>query len=122
MREILRDFTTIGQTLLLSIPKHKIRVESVLRNAALVATHFASIHFGLSVSAPRAYNHPLTLVDSFYFSAVTLATVGYGDIYPVSDMAKILCIAEIGSGIVVLVLSSGILISLWMQTGTEQRE
>ena len=56
MREILRDFTTIGQTLLLSIPKHKIRVESVLRNAALVATFFASIHFGLSVSAPRAYN------------------------------------------------------------------
>ena len=66
--------------------------------------------------------YPLTLVDSFYFSAVTLATVGYGDIYPVSDMAKILCIAEIGSGIVVLVLSSGILISLWMQRGTEQRE
>ena len=30
----------------------------------------------------------LSLVDSIYFSVVTMATVGYGDIYPQSPVAR----------------------------------
>jgi len=31
----------------------------------------------------------LSLVNSFYLSGVTLATVGYGDVHPVTDVGKI---------------------------------
>lgn len=34
-------------------------------------------------------------VDCFYFSVVTFATVGYGDIYPVTPIARLLTLSEI---------------------------
>lgn len=34
-------------------------------------------------------------VDFFYFNVVTMATVGYGDIFPASQLAKIICAFEI---------------------------
>ena len=34
----------------------------------------------------------LSLVDGFYFSFVTLATIGYGDISPTTDLGKIVTV------------------------------
>lgn len=38
-------------------------------------------------------------VDSFYFSAVTLATVGYGDLYPTTPISKLFTVAYIFVGV-----------------------
>jgi voltage-gated potassium channel len=40
-----------------------------------------------------------TLLDSLYFSVVTLATVGYGDLHPTTDIAKLFTIGYILTGI-----------------------
>lgn len=45
-----------------------------------------------------------TPIDSLYFSVVTLATVGYGDIHPVTDLGKLFTILYILSGVGVLVV------------------
>lgn len=37
----------------------------------------------------------LSIIDSLYFSVITAATVGYGDIVPVSKMAKIIVMTQI---------------------------
>ena len=34
----------------------------------------------------------LSLLDSFYFSFITLATIGYGDITPVTDLGKLVTV------------------------------
>jgi voltage-gated potassium channel len=49
-----------------------------------------------------------TLIQSLYFSVVTLATVGYGDLTPTSDYSRIFTIIYIfiGLGVLVLFLSS----------------
>ena len=49
-----------------------------------------------------------SLVQSLYFSVVTLTTVGYGDLTPTSDYARIFTIIYIfiGVGVLVLFLSS----------------
>ena len=41
----------------------------------------------------------LSLVDAIYFSIVTMATVGYGDIHPHSDVGKILVLVLIIGGV-----------------------
>jgi len=40
-----------------------------------------------------------TWVDAFYFTAVTLTTVGYGDIHPTHDLSKIFTVFLAFSGI-----------------------
>ena len=40
-----------------------------------------------------------SLLDSLYFSVVTLATVGYGDLTPTTDLAKMFTIGYILTGI-----------------------
>lgn len=46
-------------------------------------------------SSAFSSNSQLSVLDAFYFSLVTATTVGYGDIYPVSYIAKALVSAEI---------------------------
>ena len=47
----------------------------------------------------------LTLPDTIYFSFVTLSTIGYGDITPVDPLARVLVIAEIIFGVVLLLFA-----------------
>jgi hypothetical protein len=50
----------------------------------------------VSHSDPKAFNAgPLTLFDSVYFSLITAATIGYGDITPVSRAARAFVMAEV---------------------------
>ncbi|WP_456781880.1 potassium channel family protein [Bradyrhizobium sp. USDA 3315] len=44
------------------------------------------------------------VVDCIYFSFVTMATVGYGDIYPHSIPAKIATVSEILSAFILIVV------------------
>ena len=57
-------------------------------------------------------NSEVNALDACYFSIVTITTLGYGEINPVSDMAKIAASAEAIAGIVVIGL---FLNSLWQR-------
>ncbi len=43
-----------------------------------------------------------SLVDALYFSVVTLATVGFGDLHPTTDVAKLFTVLYIVSGLGVI--------------------
>lgn len=45
------------------------------------------------------------LIDCFYFSLITIGTVGYGDIHPVSGIAKLVVCSEVVSGYFFLVIA-----------------
>lgn len=67
---------------------------SCINTYILAAYLGASISWLVEVIQPGAFNinHPVTthqLHDFVYFSFVTMATLGYGDITPVSEVAKI---------------------------------
>ena len=49
-------------------------------------------------------------VDAFYFSAVSLTTVGYGDIVPISDIGKIFTIFYLLIGIGVIAFFANVLV------------
>lgn len=46
--------------------------------------------------------------DAFYWAACTLTTVGYGDLYPVSNIGRIISIISSMVGIAIIALPSGI--------------
>lgn len=53
-----------------------------------------------------------TLVDSFYFSVVTITGLGYGDISPLTPSAKLLSALEVLLGSVIVVLGLGSVIGV----------
>ena len=50
-----------------------------------------------------------TFFDAFYWAACTLTTVGYGDLYPVSNLGRTISIFSSLLGIAVIALPSSII-------------
>jgi hypothetical protein len=46
-----------------------------------------------------------SVLDCFYFSTITIATVGYGDIRPISWQAKVATMVEVVAGFLLIVVS-----------------
>lgn len=90
--------------------------------AALDAYLLAGLIFGMCywlldqtwpASFSPASETPLTLPLAIYFSFVTMATLGYGDVVPVSDLARALAILEAVGGQLYLVVLVARLVSLY---------
>jgi inward rectifier potassium channel len=54
---------------------------------------------------------PDSLADAFYFSVETLATLGYGVMYPASTAAHIIVVVEVLIGVLLLALTTGLVFS-----------
>jgi hypothetical protein len=63
--------------------------------------------FELTEQVPNLAD-PISGLDALYFSSVTITTVGYGDILPVSPWAKLLVMSEVLAGLFLLVISVAI--------------
>lgn len=55
---------------------------------------YAAVYYELALHTPKAFSAPMTRLDSLYFTVTTFATVGYGDITPVSSTARTLAIVQ----------------------------
>lgn len=68
-------------------------------NLANIVVYFGLSYFYLSKISPNQFNNQGTPLDFIYYSLVTMATIGYGDIVPIKPLAKITAMAQIGIGI-----------------------
>lgn len=64
----------------------------------------------------------LTLVDAFYFSVITLTTVGYGDITPQTDAGKIFVSIYVLVGITMLAAIANYLLNSTLIQRLKQRQ
>ncbi|WP_456433443.1 NAD-binding protein [Nitratifractor sp.] len=60
--------------------------------------------------------------DALYWSLVTITTVGYGDITPVSDMGRVIAIAIILFGIAMISFATSVIVSAFSEKLTELKE
>ena len=60
--------------------------------------------------------------DAFYWAACTLTTVGYGDIYPISETGRAISIVSSMVGIAIIALPSGIITAGYMDEMRERRQ
>jgi hypothetical protein len=99
------------------------RVLSIFSVYVSVAIVFSALFRYQSVWNPGAFNKPIeTTLDSFYFSVVTMTTLGYGDIFPISNVAKILVIIEVLLGIMLLAIMVGTAISVTFHEISNEKE
>jgi inward rectifier potassium channel len=55
-----------------------------------------------------AHARPGSLEDAFFFSVQTMATIGYGDMHPMSEAANVLMVLEAVVGLLLTALSTGL--------------
>ena len=60
--------------------------------------------------------------DALYWSTCTLTTVGYGDIYPISDIGRIVSMISALVGIAIIALPSGIITAGYMEEVQERKK
>ena len=63
-----------------------------------------------------------TFFDAVYWATVSLTTVGYGDIYPVSTAGRIVTIISSMFGIAIVALPAGIITAGYMEELTSAEE
>ena len=59
--------------------------------------------------------------DALYWSTCTLTTVGYGDIYPISDIGRVVSMISALVGIAIIALPSGIITAGYMEEVQERK-
>ncbi len=69
--------------------------------------YFLLDHYGLGALL-RSDGKSLSLIDPYYFSAITLATVGYGDVYPGGILTKFVVVIEVIAGTIFNITLFGI--------------
>ena len=69
-----------------------------------------------------ASSHTMNGFNSYYFSFVTLSTVGYGDITPVSNGARALAVLESMTGTLYVAVLIARLVALYSSEGLRWRE
>lgn len=75
--------------------------EAVVESVLLFLCLFAMLYVSISLTDHLSFSEPLDRTDALYFTTSTFATVGFGDIAPVSQLARSLVavqmIADLGA-------------------------
>ena len=61
---------------------------------ALFLCAFSGLYLGLSNSLPRDFSEPLDHIRALYFTITVFSTVGFGDIVPRTDTARLIVSAQ----------------------------
>jgi voltage-gated potassium channel len=77
-------------------------VESLGVSVPLILLLFSVTHYLLERSTPNSYTEPLTRLDALYFSVTMFATVGFGDITPVTELARVITVLQMLANLIFL--------------------
>jgi voltage-gated potassium channel len=75
-------------------------VEALAVTIPLFLVLFAAADVVLAGSDPDAFTEPLSRIDGLYFVVTVFATVGFGDISPVSEAARVLTTVQMVGNLV----------------------
>jgi voltage-gated potassium channel len=77
-------------------------IESLGVLVPLVLLLFALAHYLVEVTYPGSYSEEMTRLDSLYYSVTMFATVGFGDIAPVSNLARVISMLQMLGNLIFL--------------------
>ena len=74
-------------------------VSALVVTVPLFLVVFATIYHLMSLADRTQWSEPLTRLDALYFTVTVLATVGFGDITPVSQTARTVTLVQMIAGL-----------------------
>jgi hypothetical protein len=77
-------------------------VEAIALSLPLFLLLFAAAYVVLAGSDPGSFTEPLTHTDALYFVVTVFATVGFGDITPVTETARVLTTLQMVGDLVLI--------------------
>ena len=86
-------------------------VESMATVIPLFLVVFSTTHYLINGLGPGGYSEPMTRFDALYFTMTTFATVGFGDITPVSMPARFVTLIQMIGGLILVGVVARVLIS-----------
>ena len=96
-------------------------IEALTLTVPLFLVLFAAAYVILDSTDPHAFSETLSRTDALYFVVTVFATVGFGDITPVSQAARILVTVQMLGDLVVLGLLVRAIIGAVQRTGSLTR-
>jgi voltage-gated potassium channel len=77
-------------------------IRTLVMGLPMFLVAFAAIYITIAGQQSGAFSEPLNRTDGLYFTVTTFATVGYGDISPVTQLARITVTVQMVIGLVVV--------------------
>ncbi|MFD9724102.1 potassium channel family protein [Streptomyces sp. NPDC059072] len=77
-------------------------VEGVASAVPLFLVVFSAVYYLVARSDPASFTEPLDRTDALYFTVTVFATVGFGDIAPVSETTRVLTTAQMVADLIVV--------------------
>jgi voltage-gated potassium channel len=85
-------------------------VETAVAGLAALLILYASVYVVLSLNDPHSFTEVLGRTDALYFTMTVFATVGFGDITPVTEPARIVTMTQMMVGILAVGLAAKMLV------------
>ena len=87
----------------------------------LIGIMWAGIYGLLETLAPGSFSTTSGAVDYIYFSFVTLTTVGYGDVAPLTVLSKRLAVFEAGMGSIYMAIIVALIVGRYLSPQADQK-
>ncbi|MFE3389939.1 potassium channel family protein [Streptomyces anulatus] len=95
-------------------------VEGLAATLVLFLVLFAVSYYLLERSAPGSFSEALNRTDALYFTLTTFATVGFGDITARSQTGRVLTMAQMAGGLLLVGVAARVLASA-VQAGLKRQ-
>jgi voltage-gated potassium channel len=96
-------------------------VRAVVIGVSTLLVVFAATYTVISNGRPDSFSEPLSRTDALYFALTVFATVGFGDIAPRTDLARIVTMVQMITGLIAVGLLGKIVFAA-MQKGLRRQE
>ncbi len=96
-------------------------VRAVVIGVSTLLVVFAATYSVISTNRPDSFSEPLSRTDALYFTLTVFATVGFGDIAPRTDFARIITMVQMITGLIAVGLLGKIVLAA-MQKGLRRQE
>ncbi|MFF3611582.1 potassium channel family protein [Streptomyces sp. NPDC002580] len=92
-------------------------MKALALSAPLYLLLFATVFYLLEHSAPGSFSAPLSRTDSLYFTMTVFSTVGFGDITPRTQSARLLVTGQITANLLLIGVAARLLVAAVQQGG-----